>query len=92
MLISKAYALAEEHGLTLGQLTDDLKITRARLRLLLGQPDTDPAPGLRISMNRLLILIAMGRRTSADAGNGGGLIWRSAPVTVLFIMTELLPM
>jgi hypothetical protein len=36
--------------------------------------------------------MAMGRRTSADAGNGGGLIWRSAPVTVLFIMTELLPM
>lgn len=43
ILISKAYALAEEHGLTLGQLADELKITRARLRLLLGQPDTRPA-------------------------------------------------
>jgi len=41
-LISKAFDLAEEHGLTLGELADELKITRARLRLLLGQPDTRP--------------------------------------------------
>lgn len=42
-LISKAYALAEEHGLSLGQLADHMKISRARLRLLLGQPEARPA-------------------------------------------------
>jgi len=41
-LISKAFALAEHHGLTLRQLADELKITLPRLRLLLAQPDQRP--------------------------------------------------
>ena len=41
-LINRAFDLAEEHGFTLGQLADELKISMARLRLLLGQPDTRP--------------------------------------------------
>jgi len=42
-MISKAFELAEQHGLSLTQLADQLKITRPRLRLLLGQVETRPA-------------------------------------------------
>lgn len=42
-MISEAFNLAEQHGLSLTQLADQLKISRPRLRLLLGQPDTRPA-------------------------------------------------
>ena len=45
-MISKAFDLAEQHGLTLAQLADQLKISRPRLRLLLGQPE--PRPALRL--------------------------------------------
>lgn len=41
-MISKAFDLAEQHGLSLVQLADQLKMSRPRLRLLLGQPDTRP--------------------------------------------------
>ncbi len=41
-LLGKAFAVAEEHGLTLPKLADELKITLPRLRELLGQPDTRP--------------------------------------------------
>lgn len=41
-LLGKAFAVAEEHGLTLPKLADELKITLPRLRDLLGQPDTRP--------------------------------------------------
>lgn len=41
-LLSKAFALAEQHGLTLPQLAEELKMTLPRLRLLLGQPDQRP--------------------------------------------------
>ena len=42
-MISKAFDLAEQHGLSMTQLADQLKISRPRLRLLLGQPDARPA-------------------------------------------------
>lgn len=43
IMISKAFDLAIEHGLNLAQLADELKITRSRLRLLLGRPDVRPS-------------------------------------------------
>ncbi len=43
VLLSKAYAVAERHGLTLTELADELKLTLPRLRLLLGHPDNRPA-------------------------------------------------
>jgi Zn-dependent peptidase ImmA (M78 family)/transcriptional regulator with XRE-family HTH domain len=45
-LLGKAFALAEQHGLPLPQLADELKITLPRLRQLLGQ--TDNRPDLRL--------------------------------------------
>jgi Zn-dependent peptidase ImmA (M78 family)/transcriptional regulator with XRE-family HTH domain len=42
-LLSKAYDVAEQNGLTLRALADELKITLPRLRLLLGRPDARPA-------------------------------------------------
>ena len=41
-MISQAFELAEQHGLSQAELADQLKITRARLRLLLGQPTARP--------------------------------------------------
>ena len=41
-LVGQAFAVAEQHGLTIAALADDLRITRPRLRLLLGQADQRP--------------------------------------------------
>jgi Zn-dependent peptidase ImmA (M78 family)/transcriptional regulator with XRE-family HTH domain len=41
-LLAKAFELAEQHGLTLTKLANELKITLPRLRTLLGQPDSRP--------------------------------------------------
>lgn len=41
-LLSQAFAVAEQHGLTLPRLADELKITLPRLRMLLAQPDRRP--------------------------------------------------
>lgn len=45
-LLGKAFAVAEQHGLTLAQLGDELKIALPRLRRLLGH--SDPRPELRL--------------------------------------------
>lgn len=41
-LVSQAFAVAQEHGLTLSALAHELRITLPRLRLLLGQGDNRP--------------------------------------------------
>jgi Zn-dependent peptidase ImmA (M78 family)/transcriptional regulator with XRE-family HTH domain len=41
-LLAKAFAVAEQHGLTLPMLAGELRLTLPRLRLLLGQPDSRP--------------------------------------------------
>lgn len=46
VLLSRAFALAQQHGLTMTALASELSITVARLRLLLG--DGDPRPTLRL--------------------------------------------
>ncbi len=46
VLLRRAFTLAEEHGLTLRELADDLHLPLPRLRLLLG--DDDPRPELRL--------------------------------------------
>ncbi|WP_041255218.1 XRE family transcriptional regulator [Frankia sp. EAN1pec] len=48
ILLNRAYALAEEHGLTLATLARELACTLPRLRLLLGHADTDTRPQLRL--------------------------------------------
>lgn len=42
MLIAQAFSMAEKQGLTMPQLAAELQIHPARLRLLLGHPDTRP--------------------------------------------------
>jgi len=42
-LLSGAYAVAEENGLTLARLADELRMKLPRLRLLLSLPDSRPA-------------------------------------------------
>lgn len=41
-LLSKAFAVAEQHGLTLHQLASELKLPLPRIRTLLGQADSRP--------------------------------------------------
>lgn len=41
-LIGQAFAVAQQHGLTISALADQLRISLPRLRLLLGQPDQRP--------------------------------------------------
>ncbi|WP_326829041.1 XRE family transcriptional regulator [Parafrankia elaeagni] len=48
ILLNRAYALAEEHGLTQAILAKELACTLPRLRLLLGHTDTDTRPRLRL--------------------------------------------
>jgi Zn-dependent peptidase ImmA (M78 family)/transcriptional regulator with XRE-family HTH domain len=48
VLLSRAYALAEQHGLTLSALAKELAWPLPRLRHLLGQSDADTRPRLRI--------------------------------------------
>jgi Zn-dependent peptidase ImmA (M78 family) len=48
VLISRAYALAEEHGLTMAALAQELSYRLPRLRLLLGQETADSRPQLRL--------------------------------------------
>ncbi|WP_239339556.1 ImmA/IrrE family metallo-endopeptidase [Frankia sp. CiP3] len=48
VLLSRAYALAEQHGLALAALAKELAWPLPRLRLLLGQPDADTRPRLRL--------------------------------------------
>ncbi|CUU54982.1 Zn-dependent peptidase ImmA, M78 family [Parafrankia irregularis] len=48
VLLSRAFALAEEHGLTLAALAAELAWPLPRLRLLLGQPDAGSRPRLRL--------------------------------------------
>ena len=43
VLLAQAFAVAEQHGLTLRELSREPKMLVPRLRLLLGQPDTRPA-------------------------------------------------
>lgn len=47
-LITRAYALAEEHGLTMPALAQELGYRLPRLRLLLGQETADIRPQLRL--------------------------------------------
>jgi Zn-dependent peptidase ImmA (M78 family)/DNA-binding transcriptional regulator YiaG len=47
-LITRAYALAEEHGLTMPALAQELSYRLPRLRLLLGQETADIRPQLRL--------------------------------------------
>ena len=46
VLLRRAFQLAEQHGLTLRELADELHLPMPRLRLLLG--DDDPRPELRL--------------------------------------------
>ena len=46
VLLRRAYQLAEEHGLSMRELADELHLSLPRLRLLLG--DDDPRPELRL--------------------------------------------
>jgi Zn-dependent peptidase ImmA (M78 family)/transcriptional regulator with XRE-family HTH domain len=48
VLISRAYDLAEEHGLTMAALAQELGYRLPRLRLLLGQETADSRPQLRL--------------------------------------------
>lgn len=41
-LLGKAFSVAEQHGLTLHQLANELKLPLPRLRTLLGQPESRP--------------------------------------------------
>jgi Zn-dependent peptidase ImmA (M78 family)/transcriptional regulator with XRE-family HTH domain len=41
-LVGQAFAVAEQHGLTMTALADELRLTLPRLRLLLGQSDQRP--------------------------------------------------
>jgi hypothetical protein len=41
-LIGQAFAVAQQHGLTITALADELRVTLPRLRLLLGQADQRP--------------------------------------------------
>jgi hypothetical protein len=47
-LITRAYALAEEHGLAMPALAQELSYRLLRLRLLLGQETADSRPQLRL--------------------------------------------
>jgi hypothetical protein len=47
-LITRAYALAEEHGLTMPALAQELSYRLPRLRLLLGQETANSRPQLRL--------------------------------------------
>jgi hypothetical protein len=47
-LITRAYALAEEHGLTMPALAQELSYRLPRLRLLLGQETAKSRPQLRL--------------------------------------------
>ncbi len=48
VLLSRAFALAEQYGLSLAGLAKELAWPLPRLRLLLGQPDADTRPRLRL--------------------------------------------
>jgi Zn-dependent peptidase ImmA (M78 family)/transcriptional regulator with XRE-family HTH domain len=48
VMISRAFALAEENGLTLTGLAQELRIPLPRLRLLLGDAEGDTRPQLRL--------------------------------------------
>lgn len=48
IMISRAFALAEEHGLTMTALARELKFPLPRLRLLLGDAEGDTRPQLRL--------------------------------------------
>lgn len=48
ILLSRAFALAESHGLTLTKLAHELTCTLPRLRLLLGDPEATSRPQLRL--------------------------------------------
>jgi Zn-dependent peptidase ImmA (M78 family)/transcriptional regulator with XRE-family HTH domain len=43
VLLRKAFEVAEQHGLTMPKLADELKLTLPRLRLLLGETEARPA-------------------------------------------------
>lgn len=47
VLLREAFKIAEQHGLTMVKLADELKVTLPRLRLLLG--DTSPRPTLHLT-------------------------------------------
>ncbi|MGI9149854.1 MAG: XRE family transcriptional regulator [Chloroflexota bacterium] len=48
ILLKRAMALAEEHGLTMAELSRELSCSLPRLRLLLGDTDDRPRPQLRL--------------------------------------------
>ena len=47
-MISRAFALAEAHGLTMTALARELSFPLPRLRLLLGDAEGDARPQLRL--------------------------------------------